>query len=87
MNYTITITRTTIEERPAGKEWTIVSRKPSTQTRGATHDEFGYTPEITKKKTVEQRIYEQTLDKIDITNIIAAVNGAEVVTDIKVTTA
>ena len=68
--FTVTITKTTIEEKPAGKEWKVV--KGSTVDRTA---EYDYTPEIVKKKEVEQKIYEQTVEEIDVTRVISAVNG------------
>ena len=68
--FTVTITKTTIEERPAGKDWEVVKGS-----RADKDMEYGNTPEIVKKREVEQKIYEQTVDEIDITRVISAVNG------------
>ena len=65
--FTVTITKMTIEERTAGKEWKLVGNEGV--------NKYGYTPEIVKKREVEQKIYEQTVDEIDITRVISAVNG------------
>lgn len=64
--FTVTITKKTIEEKPAGREWEIT---------GLDEPKFAYTPEITKKREVELKIYEQTVDEIDIKTVIAAVNS------------
>ena len=66
--FTVTITKTTIEERPAGKDWAVVE----TDEKGC--GTYGYTPEIVKKKEVKEKIYEQTVDEIDIKRVIDAVN-------------
>ena len=66
--FTVTITKTTIEEKPAGKDWLVVE----TDEKGC--GTYGYTPEIVKKREVELKIYEQTVDEIDIVNVIEAVN-------------
>ena len=66
--YEITIKTTTIEEKPDGKEWKIVGRRKD----GG--DKYGYTPEITRKKEVETTIYRQVVPKINIVEIINAVN-------------
>ena len=68
--FTVTITKTTIEEKPAGKEWQVVSGSKENKDH-----EWGYTPEIMKKKEVELKVYEQTVDEMDITRVISAVNG------------
>lgn len=67
--FTVTITKTTIEERPAGKEWQVVKGCRAEGTA-----EYGYTPEIVKKKEVDLKIYEQTVNEIDVKRVIDAVN-------------
>ena len=69
--FTVTITKTTIEERPAGVEWEIVGHKNDDERSPI----LGYTPEIVKKREVEQKIYEQTVDEIDVKRVIDAVNS------------
>ena len=66
--FTITITKKTIEERPAGKDWELT---------GLDDPKYAYTPEIVKKRKVEQKIYEQTVEKINISNVIIAVNNEQ----------
>lgn len=62
--FTVTITKTTIEEQPGlGKLVRSDEGKHS------------YTPDIMKKNEVELKIYEQTVEEIDITRVISAVNG------------
>ncbi len=64
--YTIVITKTTIEERPAGQDW---------ERTGKDEPKYAYTPEITKKREVELKIYEQTVDELDIRAVIESVNS------------
>lgn len=67
--FIVTITKKTIEERPAGKEWEVVKGSRTERTA-----EYGYTPEIMKKREVDLKIYEQTVEFIDINAVIMAVN-------------
>lgn len=71
--YTITITKTTIEEKPAGQEWEITGKK-----REGGGDTYAYTPEIVKKKEVELKVYEQIVDELDLKAVIAAVNAPDI---------
>lgn len=64
--FTVTIKKKTIEEVPTGKEW---------ERTGEDNPKYAYTPEIVKKREVELKIYEQTVEEIDITRVISAVNG------------
>ncbi len=63
--FTITITKTIIEERPAGKDWELTGKDTPA---------YAYTPEIVKKKEVELKIYEQIVEGLDIVKVIEAVN-------------
>ncbi len=70
--YKVVITQMTIEERPAGKEWLVV-KEAEGENRNV--PEYGYTPEIIKKKEVESKIYEQIVETLDIKKVIDAING------------
>ncbi len=48
--FTVTITKTTIEERPAGKDWRLIGNEGVAK--------YGYTPEIVKNREVELKVYE-----------------------------
>jgi len=68
--FNITITQTQIKEMPAGREW-----KPTGKKDDAGETElYNYTPEITKKKEVETKIYEQCTEILDLKAVIEAVN-------------
>ena len=67
--YAITITKMTIEEVPAGKEW-----KEHGKPVDCNESRFEYTPEIVKKKEVELKIYEQIVDELNIREVIAVIN-------------
>lgn len=69
--FKIQIESSFIEERPAGKEWLVVAEKTG-ENRNV--PEYGYTPEIVKKKEVVRTIYEQEVETLDIKKVIAAVN-------------
>lgn len=64
--FTITIMSTSIQEKPGGKEWAVTGKDDPT---------YAYTPEITKKREVELKIYEQIVETLDIKKVIDAVNG------------
>ena len=67
--FTVTITKTTIKDVPAGKEWQVIKGG-----KAEGNAEWGYTPEIMKKKEIELKVYEQTVEAIDIRKVITAVN-------------
>ena len=68
--FKVEITEITVEEVFAGKEWKPTGKKDE---HGVI--EHAYTPEITKKKKVERKVYEQTVDKMNIRRVIEAVNS------------
>ena len=72
MPYEITIKKSEIREEPAGKTW----NKVSTDADG--NSEYGYTPEIIKKQTVETTVYRQVIDEIDLFAVIKAVNDVPI---------
>ena len=73
-SFTITIRTNFIDERPAGKEWLVDSEKQG-DVRNV--PEYGYTPEIIKKTEFQLKLYEQTVEEIDIKAVIAAVNKTD----------
>lgn len=38
-------------------------------------DVKGYTPEVESTETVSSKIYEQTVDELDVADVIAVING------------
>ncbi len=65
MLFTVTVISTFIAEKPAGKDWELT---------GKDDPKYAYTPEITKRREVEYKVYEQTVKQIDIKAVIDAVN-------------
>jgi len=73
--YTITIERSEVEEVVLGKQWETIKKEAD----GSYVN--GYTPETTTRKTVERRIYEQTVAELDLVGVIYAVNRRRVSID------
>lgn len=71
--YTITIIKHDRVECVEGKEWSVLS----TDEHG--RHEMGYTPEIRKVVDVDEQLYQQTVESINLVAIIAAVNQVETV--------
>lgn len=68
MKYTITITQVGLEETVIGKSWQVIAKDTDNR------DVYGYTPETTATRKVDQKIYEQTVESMDIPAVIIAVN-------------
>lgn len=68
--YKITIEQIGEERRTRGKVWE--------RGAGATSedpDAYGYTPEIERVVEFDRKIFEQTVEELDVVAVIAAVNG------------
>lgn len=68
MRYTITITKVDVEESIIERAWKVISKDTDNR------DVFGYTPEINARRELERKVYEQTVDELDIKAVISAVN-------------
>lgn len=89
MPYVITIIKRETVIKKAGGDWKVVSQAyPSEEDlamlfagreRAAVQpkDVYGYTPEIEKEVAVETKVFEQTVDELDLIGVIAAVNDME----------
>jgi hypothetical protein len=64
--YKVTIERTQEEVVIAGREWGPVNGEPGTP--------YAYTPQIDKITSVKREIYQQTVNFLDLSAVIAAVN-------------
>lgn len=73
--YEIAIKKTTIEERPFGKEWQILGQKIDATKSLELQNVRGYTPEITKKQEVEVLILKQNVEELDLPAVIKAINN------------
>ena len=72
--YKITVEIEEVVTRIAGKEWRPVSESKEGGTK------YDYTPEIEKRVVEGKRIYEQTVENLDLVAVISAVNRMNVVT-------
>jgi len=63
--YKITVSRADYVTRTAGKEWAIINAA----------GDRGYTPETEKKTWETNEIYEQTVEELDLKQLVAVVNG------------
>lgn len=72
MGYKITIVQMTQQQEIAGKEW------KQTGVDFENKPEFGYTPEIMKTVNRETQIYEQRVESLDLSALIAVVNGMNI---------
>ena len=84
--YTITITKTEEVTRQKGNDWTLIDTRPYTKeelakTSDSNHFEHklkeirGYTPEIDYTDEQETQIFKQSIEDLDMANVILAVNG------------
>lgn len=67
--YTITIKHEREESRFIGREWAITGKKDE---KG--NPEYAYTPQEKETRAVESKVYEQTVEKIELEAVIFAVN-------------
>lgn len=86
MPYKITIEETREVIATTGKEWAVIGEKQvENDPRWREPDdpsvrvinEYGYTPEVEKKVTVTRTILLRELDDLDVSAVIAAVNGLQ----------
>ena len=66
--FEITVTEVVAEKTIEGKDWEIISKPKECDAV------YGYTPEIKKTTIVTREVYKQSVDKLDIVALIAAVN-------------
>ncbi len=71
--FNIVITRTTLEKRPAGKEWEPTGHMHDCGSPGCKR--MAYTPEIDKITEIECKLYEQSIENLNLEAVILAVNG------------
>ncbi len=64
--FTVAITEVGQEPQFIGKDWKMGA--------GNTSEEYGYTPEVEATCDYTREIYRQTVDEIDLADIIKAVN-------------
>lgn len=85
MSYEIIIKEKREVKRLAGKEWVILGTKevPRDSIHYANRDEpqtrienvHGYSPEIEKTVIEEREVFKQTVDELDLTTVVKAING------------
>jgi hypothetical protein len=70
--FKVTIEETKIETKVTGNEWKVVAQK---EEDGNQTPIYGYTPEIERRVEVERKVFEQTVEQLDIAAVIATING------------
>ena len=88
--YKITIKKTEIKETPAGSNWAVIGERLPGEEKLPEEEEsrternalvlkvYGYTPPITKKEEQETEIYKQSVEDLDLSAVIIAINNLEV---------
>jgi hypothetical protein len=86
MSYEITITETRTVVKKVGKEWAILGTKEVSRDneiydmdkaggRTRIEDVHGYTPEIEKSIDEKREIFRQTVEDLDLSAVIRAINS------------
>jgi hypothetical protein len=66
MSYKITIERTQTVKKTVGKQWKLCGTAENSQ--------YDYTPEVETLREETEKIYEQTVDELNLIAVISAVN-------------
>jgi len=69
--YKITIVEIGTDERFNGQDWEQGAGKLTPDNKNS----YGYTPRITKTCSYEKTIYEQTVEKLDLSAVVYVVNN------------
>jgi len=87
--FEIVITEKVIQEEPAGQEWKVIGETPLTKeevdkafgifdaNKTNMKELYGYTPKIMKPKEVTIEILRQNVERLNLIDIICAINGIE----------
>ena len=67
--YKITIEEIGQEEKKIGCEWEMGAGEAPT--------EYGYTPEITATRDYSREVYQQTVNDLDLSAVVAVINGIQ----------
>jgi PII-like signaling protein len=73
--FRIVITEAVEREGLTAKEWAVIGHEDPTPGATLLKGIFGYTPQETKRETIEVKRLEQTVDILDLASVIKAVNG------------
>ena len=87
--YEITIKQMVLKKVPGGKNWKIIDERPYTKKEAENMNAismedlkkfplkkvYGHTPEIIIEELVEVEILKQTVNDLNITAVIKAING------------
>ena len=71
--FKIEITEIVDKEQRVGKDWEVIGEEYKEGDERPTK-KYGYTPEITKMKTVERVVLMQHVDEMDLGEVIKAIN-------------
>ena len=73
IRYRVTIKAVVKRTKKVGKDWVIVGQKEGSN--GKPEPVYGYTPEIDKDIEEEVLIIDQSLDRMDMREVVAVING------------
>ncbi len=72
--YTILITEEVESVRHTNREW-VVLKEEQVEGQAKPEKKFGHAPQVKEKYMKTVKVLEQSVDEIDLPNVIAAVNG------------
>jgi hypothetical protein len=56
------------------RQWRVLGKK-DIEGQEKREDEMGYTPQVTEKKIIQVTVLEQSVEELDLPQVLAAVNG------------
>ena len=77
IRFTVTVTAIVERKQTVGGEWTVVGQKFEDDQSTRPVSVFGHTPEITKTVQKEIKVYEQSVDSLDMASLVKVVNKVQ----------
>lgn len=76
VRYEITVMRITTEAKTVPGQWTIVGQEIHERTEKVI-DKYGHTPARKEEVTTKEQIYQQVIDKLELSRLVVAIQQAE----------
>lgn len=73
--YKVTVEAIVTTTKTVGHEWATIAHEPIPGTDGKTKPILGYTPQVEKSTTEVCKVYEQSVDSLDLAALVSVVNG------------
>ena len=74
--YEITVTRITTEVKSVPGKWTVVGEEIVESCKEAI-SKYGYAPARKEEVTTKEQIYQQVIDRLDLSRLVVAIQQAE----------